>query len=147
MVNMQFMNAPFHPEASPERIRINADQFWMLKQEGAFQDFSKSELLDGELWGVPRQPDDEPESDAVVPIKLRVQDYEQLGRAGSFDAFGKTELVDGLVYRMCPQFRPHGFAKDELAYRLATHSGNLFSASYQSAIYGNGRHSTTLERT
>jgi Uma2 family endonuclease len=112
------MNAPFRLATAPEWVPIRADQFWLLKQEGAFSGYSKSELLEGELWGVPRQDEEEPESDAVVPIKLRVENYERLDQSGAFDAIGKTELVDGLVYRMSPQFRPHGFAKDELAYRL-----------------------------
>ena len=112
------MNAPFRLASGPDRIKITSDQFWLLKQAGAFSEFSKSELLDGELWGVPRQNEDEPESDATFPIKLRVEDYERLDRTGAFDGIGKTELLDGLVYRMSPQFRAHGFAKDELAYRL-----------------------------
>ncbi len=35
-------------------------------------------------------------------------------------AFGdrRTELVAGDIHCMSPQFRPHGFAKDEMAYRL-----------------------------
>lgn len=112
------MNAPFRLDAGPERVPISADHFWLLKQEGTFKDYAKSELLEGELWGVPRQGEDEPESDAEFPIKLRVKDYERLDQIGAFDKVGKTELIDGLVYRMSPQFRPHGFAKDELAYRL-----------------------------
>ena len=116
--NPPAMNAPFHLGVDPERIAINVDQFWLLKEEGAFSGYSKAELLDGDLWGVPQQGEDVPESDAIVPIKLRVEDYERLEQTGAFDGLGKTELVDGLVYRMSPQFRPHGFAKDELAYRL-----------------------------
>lgn len=112
------MNAPFRAGLTPELFRLTVEDFLLLKREGAFSAYSKSELLDGELWGVPRQPDDEPESHASSPIKLRVADYERLDRAGAFHAAGKTELVDGFVYRMSPQFRPHGFAKDELAYRL-----------------------------
>lgn len=112
------MNAPFHHGVSPELIRLTVDDFVLLKQFGAFNRFSKSELLEGELWGVPKQSDDEPECDSAYPIKLRVEDYEQLDRAGAFAAAEKTELVDGFVYRMSPQYRQHGFAKDELAYRL-----------------------------
>jgi Uma2 family endonuclease len=47
-----------------------------------------------------------------------VQDYERIDAIGAFAGIGKTELIDGVVYRLSPQFRPHGFAKDELAYRL-----------------------------
>lgn len=112
------MNAPFHTGLAPELFRLKVDDFLLLKREGAFGAYAKSELLDGELWGVPNGPDGEPESDASFPIKLRVSDYERLNREGVFDTVGKTELVDGFVYRMSPQYRPHGFAKDELAYRL-----------------------------
>lgn len=112
------MNAPFRHGMSPEALRLTVDDFLLLKQAGAFSGFIKSELLEGELWGVPRPPDGEPESDATFPIKLRVEDYDRLDRAGAFGKDVKTELVDGLVYRMSPQYRQHGFAKDELAYRL-----------------------------
>jgi Uma2 family endonuclease len=102
----------------PRPLKLRADDFWLLRESGAFAAYSKSELLDGELWGVPVQSEDEPESDAVFPIKLRVADYERLCDAGSFEGQRRTELIDGLVYAMNPQYRPHGFAKDELAYRL-----------------------------
>jgi Uma2 family endonuclease len=99
-------------------LKIKADDFWLLKTSGAFAAYSKSELIEGEMWGVPLQDSEEPESDAVFPIKLRVVDYERLCEAGSFEAQRRTELIDGLVYAMNPQYRPHGFAKDEIAYRL-----------------------------
>ena len=50
--------------------RLNVDEFWALKQAGVFAAYSKAELLDGEMFGVLKQPDDEPETDASVPIKL-----------------------------------------------------------------------------
>lgn len=52
------------------------------------------------------------------PVKLRIEDYLRLSEAGAFDRYARTELIDGVVYAMNPQHRPHGFAKDELAYRL-----------------------------
>lgn len=112
------MNAPFRHGMSPEVVRLTVDDFLLLKQAGAFSGFAKSELLEGELWGVPKQAGGEPDSDTTYPIKLRIEDYERLDHAGAFGGDGKTELVDGLVYRMSPQYRQHGFAKDELAYRL-----------------------------
>jgi len=102
----------------PERVKLRVGDFLLLKRSGAFADFSRSELVDGELWGVPSQDEDEPESDGRVRIKLRIEDYLRLDQAGAFAAYGKTELIDGVVYAMNPQHRPHGFAKDELAYRL-----------------------------
>ncbi|HEX8467119.1 MAG TPA: Uma2 family endonuclease [Allosphingosinicella sp.] len=51
-------------------------------------------------------------------VKLRIDDYLRLADAGAFDRYARTELIDGVVYAMNPQHRPHGFAKDELAYRL-----------------------------
>jgi len=120
----------------PRPLKITADDFWLLKKAGAFATYSKSELIHGEMWGVPVQDGDEPESDAVFPIKLRVSDYERLCEAGSFEAQRRTELIDGLVYAMNPQYRPHGFAKDELAYRLRTAleriGSNLHVATEQS---------------
>src|SRR4051794_31758778 len=102
----------------PQPVKLTVDDFLLLRQSGAFAGFSRSELIDGELLGVPVQDEDEPESDQRVPIKLRIEDYLRLDRAGAFSAYGKTELIDGVVYAMNPQHRPHGFAKDELAYRL-----------------------------
>jgi Uma2 family endonuclease len=120
----------------PRPVKIMASDFWLLKKSGAFAGYSKSELLDGELWGVPVQDENEPESDAVFRIPLRIQDYERLCETGAFLAHRKTELIDGLVYAMNPQYRPHGFVKDELAYRLRTaleHLGsNLHVATEQS---------------
>lgn len=102
----------------PKPVKLTVDGFRMLKQAGVFAGYSKAELLSGEIAGVRRQPDDKLESDASVPIKLRIEDYGALAKAGLFDNYGKTELIDGVVYEVSPQYRPHGFAKDELAYRL-----------------------------
>lgn len=104
----------------PRPVKIMASDFWLLKKSGAFAGYSKSELLDGELWGVPVQGESEPESDAIYRIPLRIEDYERLGAAGAFVAHRKTELVHGLVYAMNPQYRPHGYVKDEIAFRLRT---------------------------
>jgi|SRR5215217_1471772 len=104
----------------PRPIKLTVDDFLLLRKSGAFVSYSKSELLEGELWGVPVQDEDEPESDASYPIKLRIADYERLCDAGAFASQRRTELINGLVYRMNPQYRPHGYAKDELAYRLRT---------------------------
>jgi Uma2 family endonuclease len=50
--------------------------------------------------------------------KLDTENYLRLSEAGAFDRYARTELINGVVYAMNPQHRPHGFAKDELAYRL-----------------------------
>ena len=122
----------------PERVKLTVGDFLLLKRSGAFAAFSKSELLDGELWGVRFQNEDEPESDRPVRSQLRVEDYLRLDRAGAFAAYGKTELIDGVVYAMNPQHRPHGFAKDELAYRLRraleAMGSNLHVATEQSVV-------------
>jgi len=107
----------------PRPVKLTVDDFRLLKGAGVFAGFSKSELIEGELLGVPAQGEDEPESDRpesdqIVPIKLRIEDYLRLDQAEAFKACGRTELIDGLVYAMNPQYRPHGFVKDELAYRL-----------------------------
>jgi Uma2 family endonuclease len=49
--------------------------------------------------------------------RLQLEDYERLAEAGAFTGH-RTELIEGDVIVMSPQFRPHGFVKDELAYRL-----------------------------
>lgn len=54
---------------------------------------------------------------ATAKYKLTGADYALLAAAGAFgDA--RTELVDGDVLLMSPQYRPHGFVKDELAFAL-----------------------------
>lgn len=114
------LTAPNDTARSSERsiIKLTVDDFLMLRERGAFADYSKAELLDGELWGVPVPKEDQPESDASYPIKLRILDYSALDGAGAFKSCGRTELIDGVVFAMSPQHRPHGFLKDELAYRL-----------------------------
>lgn len=113
------MNAP-HAITGPHAVKFTVDDFLLLKRFGAFDRFSKSELINGDMTGVPHRDVDGKEwtSDASVPIKLRSRDYERLAEAGAFDRIGKTELVDGTVYAMSPQYRAHGYARDELAYRL-----------------------------
>lgn len=49
--------------------------------------------------------------------RLTVDEFLLLDREGAFGE-RRTELVAGDIYYMSPQYRPHGFAKDELAYRL-----------------------------
>lgn len=113
------MNAP-HAIAGPHAIKFTVDDFLLLKEAGAFSSFSKSELINGNISGVPHKDADGNEwvSDASIPIKIGVRDYQLLSEAGAFNGLGKTELVDGVVYAMSPQHRAHGYAKDELAYRL-----------------------------
>ena len=48
---------------------------------------------------------------------LRVADYAMLGEAGIFGD-RRTELIEGDVIVMAPEFRPHAYVRDELAYRL-----------------------------
>lgn len=55
--------------------------------------------------------------DGRAKHRLTVDEFLLLDREGAFGD-RRTELVAGDIYYMSPQFRPHGFAKDELAYRL-----------------------------
>jgi Uma2 family endonuclease len=70
----------------------------------------------GSLAPVAAHPEER--SSPQYPVKLRIEDYLRLSETGAFDRYARTELIDGVVYAMNPQHRPHGFAKDELAYRL-----------------------------
>src|SRR5690606_1417579 len=67
---------------------------------------------------------------ASVPIRMRVQDYRLLDDAGALDTLGRTELIDGVVFQRSPEFRPHMFVKDELAYRLRRALEDLGSALF-----------------
>ena len=102
----------------PQPMLFRASDFWTLRTADRFAAYEKSELIEGELLGVPRQAEDEDESDARVPIRLSVEDYALLDRSGAFVDVGNTELIDGVVYTVSPQHRPHGFAKDEIAFAL-----------------------------
>lgn len=99
-------------------VPLTVDDFILLKRAGSFAGYGKVELLDGELSGVRLQDDDEPEYDGSEPVRLNCRAYRLLAEAGSLQGHGKTELLDGAIYAMSPQYRPHGFVKDEIAYRL-----------------------------
>lgn len=49
--------------------------------------------------------------------KLTVEDYEALAATGAFGGM-RTELIDGDIIVMAPEYRPHAFVRDTLAYRL-----------------------------
>ena len=44
------MNAPVQIETTPVRVRLNVEQFLLLDDSGAFADFAKSELIDGDIY-------------------------------------------------------------------------------------------------
>lgn len=102
----------------PRPVRLTVSDFGVLERAGALARYPKSELLDGKLWGAPAQGACKQECEERSPIKLRIEDYLRLHESGAFKRYAKTELIDGQVYALTPQHRPHGFAKDELAYRL-----------------------------
>ena len=102
----------------PKPVLLTVHDFQLLRGFGTFDAYWKVELIDGELWGTLADDGDEPETDAVTPIALTIEQYSLLARSEAFLHVPKTELIDGLVYAMSPQHRPHGFVKDELAYRL-----------------------------
>ncbi len=51
-------------------------------------------------------------------VRLRVEDVILLDAGGAFQDYGRIELIEGELLYMNAQFRPHMFAKDELAYRI-----------------------------
>lgn len=134
------VNEPVSLEMPPRPVKLTAADFRLLKRAGAFARYSRSELHDGKLWGVPVHDESRPQCDVRSSIKLRIEDYLRLHEAGAFERYAKTELIDGLVYAMNPQHRPHGFAKDELAYRLRRAlealGSNLHVATEQSVAMG-----------
>jgi Uma2 family endonuclease len=65
-----------------------------------------------------------------VPVKLTIEQFVLLDRSGAFDGYAKTELIEGAIYAMQGQFRPHAYAKTELAYRLRQALDALGSALY-----------------
>lgn len=106
------------PITHRDPVPLTVDDFVVLKRAGSFTGYGKVELLDGALSGVRLQDDDEPEYDGSEPVRLDGHAYRLLADVGSLQVHGKTELLDGAIYAMSPQYRPHGFVKDEIAYRL-----------------------------
>ena len=49
------MNNPFRAVATPEKVRLTVEDFLLLDESGAFADYSKTELLDGEIWSMNAQ--------------------------------------------------------------------------------------------
>lgn len=44
------MNSPFRSVTSPEKVRLRVDDFLLLNDNGAFAEYAKTELLDGEIY-------------------------------------------------------------------------------------------------
>ena len=44
------MNSPFRAVTHPEKVRLRVDDFLLLNDNGAFADYSKTELLEGEIY-------------------------------------------------------------------------------------------------
>jgi Uma2 family endonuclease len=44
------MNSPFRSVTTPEKVRLRVDDFLLLNDNGAFAEYSKTELLDGEIY-------------------------------------------------------------------------------------------------
>lgn len=46
------MNATFIPPEIAQRYRVTAKDYWLLADAGAFVDYAKTELIEGEIWVV-----------------------------------------------------------------------------------------------
>lgn len=44
------MNAPFRATTRPGKLRLRVEDFLLLDAKGAFDAFSKTELIEGEIW-------------------------------------------------------------------------------------------------
>jgi len=44
------MNAPAGISASPQKARLRVEDFMLLAESGTFTDYSKTELIDGDIW-------------------------------------------------------------------------------------------------
>lgn len=49
------MNAPVRPPNAPERLRLSVDDFLLLQESNAFEAYAKTELIDGEIYGMNSQ--------------------------------------------------------------------------------------------
>jgi Uma2 family endonuclease len=107
------------PIAQRDPLDLTVSMFQLLKQSGAFNDYIKSELIDGELFGVPRHDDHEQQSDAVVPIKLTVENFLLLVESGALPDYPRTELIGGSIVAMNAQYSLHAHVKSLLFRRIA----------------------------
>ncbi len=92
---MRFRTPP--PEGW-ERARYRVEHFGALRKSGAFAAYHKYELLDGELWGVFRAPEECGQWDNMVPILLRPIDHDLLRDAGALDGCAESKLIDGEIW-------------------------------------------------
>ena len=102
----------------PPPVKLTVTDFRLLKRAGAFAGYSKSELLEGKLWGVPVQGEDEPESMPTTRSSCASRIICAWVTPAPSTNTEKTELIDGAIYAMNPQHRPHVRIKSELAFRL-----------------------------
>lgn len=49
------MNAPARILATPERVRLTVESYLLLDEHGAFADYTKTELIDGDVYGMNAQ--------------------------------------------------------------------------------------------
>lgn len=49
------MNAPVRPANTPQRLRLRVDDYLMLTDNGAFEAYAKTELIDGDIFGMNAQ--------------------------------------------------------------------------------------------
>lgn len=96
--SLQPMSQIAYSNPEMEKARLRVDDFWLLKQSGAFAGYAKAELLDGELWGVIRAPDDCGQWDHMVPIMLRPIDHDLLREGGTFEGYETSEIHDGMIW-------------------------------------------------
>ena len=47
---VQHMNSPFRAVTTPEKARLRVEDFLLLNDNGAFADYSKTELIEGEIY-------------------------------------------------------------------------------------------------
>ena len=73
------MNAPVHFSTVPERLRLRVDDFLLLNDSGAFADYGKTELIDGEIYFMNAQWSPH----ARIKTRLAVQLSQWLQSAGS----------------------------------------------------------------
>lgn len=67
------MNAPFRILDTPERYRLRVEDFLLLDESGAFADYTKTELIDGEVFGMNAQHSQHARAKSRLLIEFALQ--------------------------------------------------------------------------
>lgn len=66
------MNAPFRIISTPEKARLRVEDFLLLDQSGAFADYTKTELIEGEIYVMNAQHSRHARIKTLLAVELNI---------------------------------------------------------------------------